>query len=158
MTLTKNQIEILKELMINSANKGNLATSAIVLENGKIIASTESLVATNNDTTAHSETMIIKEVGQLKKHNYTPGLTLITVVESCLMCMSAASQAGYKEVAYIIPASRYVEKIPFMTDIQNLDKHELASKFSEPFDLIHLEQYEDEFSEVFEKAMSHMLG
>ena len=41
--LTKEQERLLKKLMINSARKGNLANSGIVLEGGKIIASSESL-------------------------------------------------------------------------------------------------------------------
>ncbi len=157
MKLTAKQIELLKELMINSAKKGNLANSAMVLENGKLVASAESLVVSNHDATAHSERMLVEEVCKRKKENYTPGLTMVTVAEPCLMCMSACAWAGYKEVAYIIPAEKYIDKIPWMAETKGLDKQKIANSFSEPIKLTHLNQYEDEFSEIFEQEMKGLL-
>lgn len=155
--LTKEQVDLLKELMTNSARKGNLANAGLVLEDGKVIASAESLVVTNHDTTSHSERMLVETVGHLKKSNYTPNLIMITVCEPCLMCLSACSQAGYKSIAYIIPAKRYVEKIPWMTDNNTVDRKEIAKTMSEPIGYIHLNQYEEEFSKVFETEMSRLL-
>src|SRR3989304_6965157 len=141
--LGKDQIGLLKKLMTNSAEKGNLANSGTVLEDEKIIASAESWVVSSTDATAHSERMLVSEVCRLKKSNYTPGLTMISVVEPCLMCLSACSQAGYKEIAFIIPAERYVEPIPWMTDIRNLDKEGLSKKFSNPLKYVHLKEHEE---------------
>ena len=155
--LGKDQIGLLKKLMTNSAEKGNLANSGTVLEDEKIIASAESWVVSSTDATAHSERMLVSEVCRLKKSNYTPGLTMISVVEPCLMCLSACSQAGYKEIGFIIPAEKYVEKIPWMTDIRNLDKADVAKKFSNPIKYTHLKEFENEFSKVFEKVMSRLL-
>lgn len=158
MELTEEQIDLLKELMANSARKGNLANSGLVLENGKVVASAESLVVTNHDTTSHSERMLVEKVGHLKESNYTPGLTMVTVCEPCLMCLSACSQAGYKTIAYIIPAKKYVEKIPWMTDNNLISREEIAKTMSEPIEYLHLNQYEKEFSEVFEKEMEGLLN
>jgi tRNA(Arg) A34 adenosine deaminase TadA len=158
MKLTKEQIITLKKLMVNSAKKGNLANSGIVLENGKMIATAESLVVTNNDATAHSERMLVEEVGMKKKTNYTPGLKMVSVVEPCLMCMSACSQAGYEEIAYIIPAKKYVRKIAWMTDVkERVNKKRIAYSFSKPIKLVHLSRYEDEFCEIFEEEMKELL-
>jgi tRNA(Arg) A34 adenosine deaminase TadA len=159
MHLTTEQINLLKKLMVESGNKGNLANSGLVIDkNGKTIASSESLVVTNNDATAHSERLLVEKVCKLRKNNYNPGLTMITVVEPCLMCMSACSQAGYDKIAYIIPAKRYVEKIAWMNDVkENIDKKEIAESFSDPIELIHLSNYEEEFCEVFEKSMEKIL-
>ena len=143
--------------MINSAKKGNLANSGIVLERGTQIASAESWVVSSTDATAHSERMLVAEVCKSKRTNYTPGLTMISVVEPCLMCLSACSQAGYKEIAFIIPAEKYVKKIPWMTDIRKFDKGDIARKFSKPIKYTHLKEYENEFSDVFEEVMSHLL-
>ncbi len=154
MTLTPDQIKILKTLMRSSARKGNLATAAFVLEGENVIASSESLVGTDSNMTAHAERLLVEKVGQLKKSPYTPGLIMVTVVESCLMCISACSQAGYKEIRYIIPAKRYVKDFHLMTDItDDLDKNDIASKLSEPIKLVHLGEYEDEFCKVFEPEM-----
>lgn len=156
--LTADKISLLKDLMVKSAKKGNLANSGLVLENGEIIASGESLVITNHDATAHSERMLVAKVGSLKGSNYTPGLTMITVVEPCIMCMSACWQAGYSEIAYIIPAKRYLEKLGWkMTDSTIVDKQQLAREFLTPIKLIHLVQFEEEFASVFEEAMKEEL-
>ena len=157
MKFTIDQIELLKKLMTVSAEKGNLANSGMVLENGKMISSAESWVVSSTDATAHSERMLVSEVCKSKHTNYTAGLTMVSVVEPCLMCLSACSQAGYKEIAFIIPAERYVDKISWMTDIRNLDKSDIAKKFSDPIKYTHLKEYEKEFCKVFEKVMSHLL-
>lgn len=158
MKLTSEQIKLLKQLMTNSAEKGNLANAGLVLDGDKMLASAESLVVTNSDATAHSERMLVEKVGGIKKSNYTPGLSMVTVVEPCLMCMSACSQAGYKEIGYIIPASRYVKKIAWMTDVnETVDKKEIAHSFFEPIQLVHLSEYEEEFCEVFERVMKSLL-
>jgi tRNA(Arg) A34 adenosine deaminase TadA len=157
MTLSFDQIEELKRLMVNSARKGNLANAGLVIENGKTVATAESWVVTNHDATAHSERMLVETVCKRKKANYTPGLTMVTVCEPCLMCLSACAWAGYKTVAYIIPASKYIKKIPWMSENQKADKQEISRTFSEPIELVHLKQYEAEFSKVFETEMSDLL-
>lgn len=130
----------------------------MVLENGQVVASEESLVVSNHDATAHSERMLVAKVGALKGSNYTPGLTMVTVVEPCIMCMSACSQAGYLEIAYIIPATRYLEKLGWkMTDSTKVDKQQLASNFTSPITLIHVKELEEEFANVFEEAMAKEL-
>ena len=73
------------------------------------------------------------------------------------LSLSACAWAGYKTVAYIIPASRYIHKIPWMSENVKINKQEIASTFSKPIELIHLTKYEDEFSKVFERAMASLL-
>ena len=157
MKLDEQQIKTLKSLMANSAQKGNLANAGIVFENGKAIAESESLVASNHDATDHSERMLVSRVCREKKNNYTPGLAMVTVIEPCLMCISACAQAGYEEIAYVIPADRYIERIPWVSDVRNVDKQSIASSFDKPLTLTHLREYEDDFSVVFENAMSKFL-
>ena len=153
MKLTETQIKLLKDLMIKSAQKGNLANGGFVLENGKIIASAESLVVSNADATAHSERMLVEKVCKLKHNNFTPGLTLVTVTEPCLMRLSACSWAGYKEIAYIIPAKKYIDKIPWMAEITKIDKQKIANLFHNPIKLTHIKELENEFNKVFEEEM-----
>jgi len=157
MVLTNVQLDILKKLMRSSAQKGNLANAGLVLRDGEVIASAESLVVTNNDATAHSERMLVSKVGEMMKSNYTPGLTIVTVVEPCTMCMSACSQAGYRAIAYIIPAKRYVAQIGWMTDVRDVNKQVLAKGYSSPIELLHLSDYEEEFCIIFEEVMAHLL-
>lgn len=142
--------------MVNSARKGNLANSGVVIENGKTIAAAESWVVTHHDATSYSERMLVEKVCKAKANNYTPGLTMVTVCEPCLMCMSACAWACYKRIAYIIPASKYIAKIPWMSENTKVDKKELAKTFSEPVELIQLGQYEEEFSQIFETEMANL--
>lgn len=164
MELTGEQVEKLKELMKSSARKGNLANAALVLdENGKTIAWSESLVNTNCDATAHAERLLVEKVCKEKKSSSgngssaTPGLVMVTVCEPCLMCLGACALAEYKTLAYIIPAAKYIDKIPWLSENIKINKQEIAQTFVEPVGLIHLAQYEDEFSKVFEKEMAKFL-
>lgn len=156
--LTAEQIKTLKDLMKNSAIKGNLANSGMVFENGKMLDSAESWVVTNHDATSHSERILVTRICNAKATNCTPGLVMLTVVEPCIMCMSACSQAGYSEIQYIIPANRYVKKISWITDSVLTDKQMIASQFSNPIKLTHLKEYEEEFCKVFEEAMRDFLN
>jgi tRNA(Arg) A34 adenosine deaminase TadA len=157
MKLDSSDLNLLKKLMISSAKKGNLATAAIAIENHKVIASSESLVASNHDATYHAERKLVEIVCNQRKSNYTPGLTMVTVVEPCVMCLSACSWAGYKQLAYIIPAARYISKIPYMAETLSIDKVSLAQSFTDPVELIQLKELEVEFMKVFEDVMSDQL-
>jgi uncharacterized membrane-anchored protein YitT (DUF2179 family) len=72
--------------------------------------------------------------------------------------MSACSWAGYKFIAYIIPANKYIKKIPWLSENTKINKQEIAKNFNNPLEIIHLSQYESEFSEVFEKEMAKFLS
>jgi tRNA(Arg) A34 adenosine deaminase TadA len=158
MELTLEQINILKELMISSARKGNLANAASAVDAmGKTVAVSESLVNTNCDATAHAERLLVEQICKERKSAITSGLSMVTVCEPCLMCMSACAQAGYEAIAYIIPAAKYVDKIPWISENTKIDKQELARTFGNPINLIYLGQYEDEFSKVFEQEMTKFL-
>lgn len=157
MELANKQIQLLKDLMTSSAKKGNLANGALVLKNGELVASSESLVSSDNDATAHAERLLVEQVCKQKENNYTPGLTMVTVTEPCLMCMSACAWAGYKEIHYIIPAKKYLDKIPWMSEISEINKEQIANSFHEPIKLIHLKELENEFSKLFEDLMNNLL-
>ena len=44
-----------------------------------------------------------------------------------------------------------------MSDNTKTDKAQLAKDFSEPIELVHLKEYEEEFCKVFEGVMAHLL-
>ncbi len=156
--LTREQRKVLKNLSRASAHKGNLANAGLVLDRGKILASSESLVVSNCDATAHSERLLVEQVCKSRRSNQTKGLTMVSIVEPCLMCLSACSQAGYTQLAYIIPAKRYVKQIPWMSDTMTVNKKRVAESFTQPIELVHLSQYEKEFSSIFEKSMRNLLS
>jgi len=157
IVLNNKQKSVLLDKMVSSARKGNLATSALALDKNKIVAASESWVVSQTDATAHAERMLIGRICQDRGNNHTPGLTLVTVVEPCLMCLSAAAWAGYERIAYIIPAKRYQEKIPWMSDCPGLDKDKIARGLRNSVTLEHLGLHEKEFARVFEKLMGRQL-
>jgi tRNA(Arg) A34 adenosine deaminase TadA len=158
MKLTKYQLGLLKKLMIKSAREGNLVTSAICLENGKVITSQDSPVNTNHDATAHSERLLVERVCKMKGTAFDLGLTMVSVVESCMMCLSACAWAGFAEVYYIIPAERYLDRIPWMSELRGIDKRKIVDSFAWKLKWGHLKEYEEEFCEIFEKEMERDLG
>lgn len=156
--LTIEQKEILIQLMTNSARKGNLANAAIAIDSfGNIVESSESLVVSNTDATAHAERLLIEKLGKKESNHYINSYTIITVVEPCLMCLSASSQAGIREIEYIIKADDYIAQIPWMSDINDFDKHELGLKMSNPIKLTHLKEISPTFKKVFELEMKRHL-
>ncbi|MFB6088760.1 MAG: deaminase [Candidatus Aenigmatarchaeota archaeon] len=157
MELKERQIETLKGLTKKSATKGNLPNAAIVLEGGEMIASSQSLVASDNNVTSHAELLAIEKICKLRESAWTPGLNLVSVVEPCTMCLSAASQAGYENVYYIIPAKRYEDEVLYITDVQVGFKEGLVKNFKNDINLIYLKGLEEEFSEVFEDVLPDSL-
>lgn len=151
--LTNKQRIILLDLMKSSREKGNLANSAIAIKNNKIIAISESLVVSDNNATAHSERILVEKIGNHENSHISNGYSIVTVVEPCLMCLSACSQANIKNVYYIIPAKQYIKEIPWMSDINNFDKHMLAKKFSNQVNLVYLKNENPFFSKEFEELM-----
>lgn len=158
MKLTNEQIDKLKSLAINSAKKRNLPNGAIIIsQNGKIIDFSESLVATNTDATAHAERLVIEKVCKKEKSPVIPQYILITILEPCLMCLSACYWAGIKEIYFLIPSSRYSKKLPWITESKKLDKKMLIKKFEEKINYCHLKEYEEEFVAIFDKFIKKVI-
>ncbi len=63
MKLSKKIIEELKQLVIVSGKKGHLPNGAVLIDSKthKLLTSSPSLVAMNNDATAHAERLVISQ-------------------------------------------------------------------------------------------------
>lgn len=151
--MTPNLKAILQELMVNSAELGNLATGAVALEGQRVLAKSLSLVSSHRDATAHAELLLVKEVCDLKQSHFTPGLVMLCVLEPCLMCLSACAQAGYSDVQFIISADRFRDTCNYVSDVSAFDKALVVQHFVHPITFTHLREFEDEFSAVFARAM-----
>jgi tRNA(Arg) A34 adenosine deaminase TadA len=151
MELTTEQIKTLKALAIDSAEKNNLPNAALAIKNGKTVESAGSYPASTPDATMHSERALVTKLCKKENKFLLPtGYSVVSVVEPCLMCIGAAYWAGIKKIYYIIPASKYAKKIPWMTESNTLNKLELVKQLNEKMELIHLPEYEDEFKKLFE--------
>lgn len=158
MKLTNEMIKVLSNSMEVSSKKGNLANSAILLDkNNKIVTVSESLVVSNNNCTSHSEHMLVELACKLSNSHITQNYSIVTVVEPCLMCLSAASQGNIKNMYYIIRAEEYIDNIPWMSDCRGVDKHELCNRFINKINLVYLNNYSNVFNKTFSLLIKHRL-
>lgn len=158
MKLSPELIKALKELALSSGEKHNLPNAALIVnKKGGIIGSSESLVATNTDATAHAERLVIEKVCKKEKSPLIPNYILLTVLEPCLMCLAAAYWAGIKKIYYIIPSSRYFSQIPWITESKNINKKNLVKKFAEPVVYQAIKSYQKEFEELFDKYINKVI-
>ena len=159
IVLTKQQIRKLKQLSIDSAKKRNLPNGAILVDDkNQIVSFSQSLVASNTDATAHAERLVIEKYCKKVKSPIVKNIKLITVIESCLMCLSACYWAGIDEVYYILPASFYWEKIPWLIESKQIDKQKLINQFEPPVKLFWLKDLVDEFKPIFEEYVKNVIS
>lgn len=73
---------------------------AVIVRDGKIIATGVNRVTANNDPTAHAEVMAIREACRLLGTFSLEGCTIYSSCEPCPMCLSAIYWAGISELYY----------------------------------------------------------
>lgn len=89
------------ELAREAAESGNYALGSLVGMNDDILAASgSSLIGSNNDPSAHPEMVVIREAARKMDSRYLPGAVLVTTLEPCPMCTSAAVWAKMASVAF----------------------------------------------------------
>ena len=73
---------------------------AVIVKDGKVIASGHNMVLANNDATAHGEMMAIRKAGAELGTFDLSGCTLYTTGEPCHMCLCAIMWANIDKVYY----------------------------------------------------------
>ncbi|MGB9707222.1 MAG: nucleoside deaminase [Microgenomates group bacterium] len=155
---SKKIIETLKELSVDSAKKKNLPTASILINNNdEVLAFSESLVASNTDATAHSERLVIEKYCKKIHSPIISNTKLITVIEPCLMCLSACYWAGIERVYYILPASLYWDKISWLVESKKINKQKIINQFEPPLQLFWLKKLMNEFRPVFENYIKNVI-
>lgn len=88
------------ELSIQNVDNQGGPFGAVIVKDGKIVATGVNRVTSNNDPTAHAEVMAIREAAQkLNDFNLT-GCTIYTSCEPCPMCLSAIYWARIDKIYY----------------------------------------------------------
>lgn len=110
---------------------------AVIVKNGKIIASAHNTVIESADATAHAEINAIRQASKILNTNDLSGCTLYTSAEPCPMCLSAIIWANIKDV-YYANTRKDADNIGFRDDViyeyingenQNiLNKHHIESE------------------------------
>lgn len=92
-----------------SERKGGCAIGAVVVKNGKVIATGQGKVNTQNDPTQHSEMVAIRTAAKRLKTFNLDGCTLYSTLESCSMCFSAALWGNMNAIYFGSYASDHPE-------------------------------------------------
>lgn len=89
---------------------------AVIVKNGKIIASAHNTVIESVDATAHAEINAIRQASKILNTNDLSGCTLYTSAEPCPMCLSAIIWANIKDV-YYANTRKDADNIGFRDDV-----------------------------------------
>jgi tRNA(Arg) A34 adenosine deaminase TadA len=89
------------ELARSATDSGNYALGALVTLDGRIMAESSSkLIKEDNDPSAHPEMIVIREAAKKVGSRYLPGALLVSTLEPCPMCTSAAIWAKMSGIAF----------------------------------------------------------
>lgn len=80
--------------------KGEVPVGAVIVSNGRIIASTHNLTETLNDVTAHAEMQAITAAANFLGGKYLNDCILYVTVEPCVMCAGALGWSQIGKVVY----------------------------------------------------------
>jgi len=143
-------IEFLKVAIENSRRslqEGNFPAGAIVVKNGKMLAST---VNSPPPCLLHPDSKAVTEA--FNKYGVLTGATLYIGLESCLMCTGVAYWAGIRRIVYAI-AKNKVSGDYYET---HEETQTLYGSFNEKIEFVHVEKLESEALKVvkeWEKKM-----
>ncbi len=89
---------------INQASKaascGEVPVGAVIVKDGKVIASSHNLVETERDPTAHAEILAIRAASKLLSSPRLTDCDLYVTLEPCAMCAQAISFARIRRLYF----------------------------------------------------------
>lgn len=91
-----------------SVQAGGAPIGAVMVKDGEIIATGQSLVWPKKDPSAHAETECIRDACQKIQALDLFGCTLYSTLESCSMCLGCAGWTGLSEIVF----GAYQEDVP----------------------------------------------
>lgn len=100
MTAPPSFMPLALEQARRAAKANEVPIGAVIMQDGKIIASAHNLTETHNDPTAHAELLAIRAACDILK---TPRLTdcdLYVTLEPCAMCAAAISFARIRRLYF----------------------------------------------------------
>jgi len=110
-------------LSLDNVKKGGGPFGAVIVKDGKIIATGTNKVTLNSDPTAHAEVEVIRKAAK-KLNNYDlSGCELYTSCEPCPMCLSAVYWSNISRI-YFGNTKKDAAKIGFRDDFiyKEIDK------------------------------------
>ena len=83
--------------------RGEVPIGAVVVLDGRVIASGHNQPIASRDPTAHAEVVALRAAARVMKNYRLPGAALYATVEPCPMCCGAALHARLARVVYGAP-------------------------------------------------------
>ena len=83
-----------------AVENGEVPIGAVIVKDGKIIASSYNLVETNRDPTAHAEILAIRLACEILNSPRLIGCDLYVTLEPCAMCAQAISLARIRRLYF----------------------------------------------------------
>lgn len=84
----------------SAGKRGDVPVGAVVLLDGKVLASDGNRREELGDPTAHAELLVLRAAASKLGHSRLDGATLLTTLEPCPMCAGAALLARVECVAF----------------------------------------------------------
>lgn len=88
------------ELSIENIDSGGGPFGAVIVRDGRVVASGTNRVVPNNDPTAHAEVVAIRNACRELQTFDLAGCTVYSSCEPCPMCLSALYWAGVERICY----------------------------------------------------------
>lgn len=123
----KDYMQLAIDVAKESEQEGGITTGAVLVKDGKVIATGKSLVWADKDPSAHAELNCIRNACKQLNTLDLDGCTLYGTLELCGMCLSCAAWANLSEIYFgsyrnDIPGNEY--------EINEWDAEQAATKMN----------------------------
>ena len=113
-------MEDIVNILIKEAKKSlktnDVPVSAVIVDNGKIIAKAHNSREKYHDVTSHAEILALQKACKKNKTWHLDECEIYVTMEPCLMCMNAISQSRIKKIYYVLDNDKFKEIQNTMND------------------------------------------
>jgi len=83
-----------------AAKEGEVPVGAVLVHDGKLIASAYNMPIALNDPSAHAEILVLRAAAKILENYRLPGSELFVTIEPCLMCAGALIHSRVKRLIF----------------------------------------------------------